>query len=596
MSTTGMLAVEASAGEWIDVTVPIRDEMVHYPGDPAVELVHTKHLDRGDPATVSRLSLGVHTGTHVDSPVHFISGAPGVDAIPIEVMIGPARIVEIRAKEVCTAQDLAAFDIAFGERILLRTDNSERCWNVNVFVENFVHLDVGAAKLLAERGVRMVGIDYLSIGRDEEGAEVHRILLAAGIVVVEGLNLSQVDPGFYEVVCMPLRIVDADGAPARVVVRHRDGHPSRRETANASTRMRAAVVVPKDRTAGLVERSVPGHPRAEQVLLRIIEVGICGTDREIAAFHYGAPPPGANELVLGHEALAEVLETGPEVVWARTGDLVVPTVRRPCASPRCAACRQERPDFCFTGEFTERGIVGADGFLCDYALEEERFLVAVPRALEGVAVLVEPLSVAAKAADVFATIHSRFGFDVPKPRGLVLGAGPLGLLAGMVLQAHGIETYVYSRGDDDDPRAALVRGFGATYISADRAPVDRLPDRIGSIDVIFEAVGAPQVAFGVLPTLAANGILILSGVPAIEGPVPADLSGWMRNLVLKNQVIFGTVNAGRSAYQDAIRRLEQFMALFPGAVRSLICRVPFDQVPGLLVRGRGIKDVVRIAA
>ncbi len=367
-------------------------------------------------------------------------------------------------------------------------------------------------------------------------------------------------------------------------------------TVETSTRMRAGVVVPQDKTVRLAERPAPGHPAGAQVLLRMLEVGICGTDREIAAFHYGSPPGGATELVPGHEALAEVVETGPDVAWARTGDLVVPTVRRPCGSPRCPACRQERPDFCVTGEFTERGIAGADGFLCEYALEEERFLVAVPRALEEVAVLVEPLSVAAKAVDVFATIHARFGFDVPRPRGLVLGAGPVGLLAGMVLQADGIETWVYSREPEDDPRAALVRSFGANYLSAGGAPVERLSERIGNVDLIFEAAGSPQVAFGALPTLAANGILILSGIPAIEDPVPADLSRWMRDLVLKNQVIFGTVNAGRSAYQDAIHCLEQFMALFPGAVRSLIRRASFDEVPALLSRARGIKDVVRIAA
>src|SRR5262245_26361721 len=119
----------ADSQEWVDVTVPIRDQMVHYPGDPGVELRVTKHLDRGDPATVSHLSLGVHTGTHVDAPVHFIAGAPGVERTSIESMNGPARVIEIPNKETCTAQDLAPFDISSGERVLLRTSNSRRCWN-----------------------------------------------------------------------------------------------------------------------------------------------------------------------------------------------------------------------------------------------------------------------------------------------------------------------------------------------------------------------------------------------------------------------------------------------------------------------------------
>jgi kynurenine formamidase/threonine dehydrogenase-like Zn-dependent dehydrogenase len=581
---------------WIDVTVGIRQEMVHYPGDPGVELKQTKHLDRGDPATVSQLSLGVHTGTHVDAPVHFIGGASGVDKFSIDVLIGPARVIEILDKEVCTAQDLAAYDIQAGERLLLRTSNSDRVWKVDAFIEDYAHLDTSAARMLAERRVRMVGIDYLSIGRGDEGPEVHRLLLEAGVVIVEGLDLSRVKPGVYDVVCLPLKILGGDGAPARVALRPREVAPPRQRTSYVPGKMRALVVVPHEKSVRLVERAAPQHPRGSEVLLRTLEVGICGTDREISSFKYGTPPAGATELVLGHEALAEVVEVGPDVAWARPGDLVVPTVRRPCKNPRCVACRHERQDFCMTGEFSERGIVRADGFLCEYSIEDERFLVPVPRVLEEVAVLVEPLSIAAKAADVFKTIHSRFGFDIPRMRGLALGGGPVGLLGAMVFQAQGIETHVFSLEPEDGDRAKLVRSFGANYISAGRTPLDRLSERVGSIDVIFEAVGVPEVAFGALDPLSANGVLILTGVPAQRDAVPANLSRWMRDIVLKNQVVFGTVNAGRSDYEDAVHRLEQFMVLFPGAVRSLLNRIAIDQAPDVLVRGRGIKDVVTFAA
>jgi kynurenine formamidase/threonine dehydrogenase-like Zn-dependent dehydrogenase len=597
MNSKSIVFNEAAVSDgWIDLTVGIRQEMVHYPGDPGVELKQTKHLDRGDPATVSHLSLGVHTGTHVDAPVHFIGGAAGVDEFSIDAMIGPARVIEVMDKETCTAQDLAAYDIRPGERLLLRTNNSNRCWNVDAFVEDYAHLDTSAAKMLAERGIRMIGIDYLSIGRGNEGPEVHRILLGAGIVIVEGLDLSQVNAGVYDVVCLPLKILGGDGAPARVAVRRRNGLASHRR-ANAPTgKMRAVVVVPQEKSVRLVERSTPPRPSGSQVLLRTVEVGICGTDREICSFEYGTPPPGATELVLGHEALAEVVEAGPEVTWARPGDLVVPTVRRPCKNPRCVACPQGRQDFCTSGEFSERGIVRADGFLCEYSIEEERFLVSVPRVLEEVAVLIEPLTIAAKAADVFETIHSRFGFDVPRLRGLILGAGPVGLLGAMVFQAQGIETHVFSREAEDGDRAKLVRSFGANYVSAGRTPLDRLSERIGKVDVVFEAVGVPEVAFGALDPLAANGVLILTGVPAQRGAIPADLSRWMRDIVLKNQVVFGTVNAGRSDYEDAVHRLEQFMVLFPAAVLSLLNRVSIDQAPDVLARGGGIKDVVTFAA
>jgi threonine dehydrogenase-like Zn-dependent dehydrogenase len=139
----------------------------------------------------------------------------------------------------------------------------------------------------------------------------------------------------------------------------------------------------------------------------------------------------------------------------------------------------------------------------------------------------------------------------------------------MALQADGLDTYVFSREEEDGPRAELVRSFGANYVSAGRTPVERLSERIGKVDVIFEAVGVPQVAFGALPNLAANGVFILTGVPALRDPVSADLSRWMLDIVLKNQVMFGTVNAGHRDYIDAVHRLEQFMGLFPEVVRSL---------------------------
>ena len=360
--------------------------------------------------------------------------------------------------------------------------------------------------------------------------------------------------------------------------------------------MRVMVVNPKERSVRLAERPDLRRPSGTEVLLRIIEVGICGTDREIFAFEHGAPPPGAAELVLGHEALAEVVEIGPDVEWAHPGALVVPMVRRPCSSKRCAACRQGRPDYCVTGEFSERGILRADGFLSEYVLEDERYLVPVPRVLERVAVLVEPLSVVAKAAEDLAAIHARFGFAIPRPRGLVLGAGPVGLLGAMALQAADIDTYVFSREAEDDARAQLIRSFGATYVSSTTTPLERLPERIGKVDDVFEAVGVAEVAFGALPMLGPNGVFVMSGIPAQRGAVPAELSRWMRNLVLNNQVVLGTVNAGRSAYESAVHRLEQFMALFPNAVMSLLERWPLAQAPDVLVRGRGIKDVIVVGS
>ena len=191
-----------------DVSVPIRPGMITYPGDPDVSLERVLSLADGAVANVSRLTLGVHTGTHVDAPVHFIEGASATEHLPVETLIGPARVV---AAETLAADELQALELP--ERLLLKTSNSE-LWANDEFTHDFVSLDGAAARVLVEGGVRLVGIDYLTIG-DEEA---HRILLGAGVVVVEALDFRGVEPGKYQLVCAPLRLVNSDGAPARVLL------------------------------------------------------------------------------------------------------------------------------------------------------------------------------------------------------------------------------------------------------------------------------------------------------------------------------------------------------------------------------------------
>lgn len=205
---------------WVDVSVPIRDGMVRWPGNPAVEIVQTEHLERGDPATVSRLSLGVHTGTHVDAPVHFIVRGSGIDSIPLDRLIGPARVLDLGELDSIQPADLAPVDIHPGDRILFKTRNSGR-WSETRFRSDYTYLSFDAARYLVERGAWTVGIDYLSIGDMDHGAETHRVLLTAGVCIIEGLDLSQIAQGGYDLVCLPIRLEGLDGAPARVVLRKR---------------------------------------------------------------------------------------------------------------------------------------------------------------------------------------------------------------------------------------------------------------------------------------------------------------------------------------------------------------------------------------
>src|SRR5215467_2556182 len=309
--------------------------------------------------------------------------------------------------------------------------------------------------------------------------------------------------------------------------------------------MQAIAVFPSQKSLQLVDIPQPKLQGATDVLLRVREVGLCGTDREISSFEYGSPPLGAAHLILGHESLAEVVEVGRGVRSLRPGDLVVPIVRRPCPHAECRACRAGRQDFCTTGDYTERGIKGADGFLADYVVDDEEYLVKVPQVLADVAVLVEPLAVITKAGNQARAIRDRLRYEPGPQRGLVLGAGPIGLLGTMALVADGFETVVYSRDSEESRQAELVRSLGAQYVSSPSNPIDSLAKGSGEFDVVLEAVGFAPLMMAATQMLKANGVLALTGVP--YEAATAELNGRaIRDLVLRNKAVFGTVNAGRS--------------------------------------------------
>jgi arylformamidase len=209
-----------------DVSLPISESLVTWPSDPPVRVTQVFHLERGDKATVTRLVMGAHTGTHVDAPCHFILGGAGVDTLDLDVLVGPALVVEVLEAAVLTAEVLAGLPIPpASERVLLHTRNSD-LWArdedgrtiVRPFAEDFVGVSEDGARWLIERGVRLVGVDYLSVAPFGESAPTHQALLRAGVVVVEGLNLDGIAPGAYRLVCLPLKIVGGDGAPARAIL------------------------------------------------------------------------------------------------------------------------------------------------------------------------------------------------------------------------------------------------------------------------------------------------------------------------------------------------------------------------------------------
>jgi arylformamidase len=212
-----------TGGNWIDVTVPLKEGMAIWPGDVTIKIERRRSMERGDAANNSAISLGVHTGTHMDAPKHFIKDGRSIDKLPLETSVGPARVIEIKDKISIKPEELKLHNIKKGERILFKTNNSPRCWQTDAFVNDFVFVTRDAAQFLVDAGVILVGVDYLSVGSplDPEKAlrpDTHQILLGAGLYLIEGLNLTAVKAGDYNLICLPLKLMDAEGSPVRAIL------------------------------------------------------------------------------------------------------------------------------------------------------------------------------------------------------------------------------------------------------------------------------------------------------------------------------------------------------------------------------------------
>jgi arylformamidase len=203
----------------IDVSIALDSNLPTYPGNTPFSLEPIKRIAAGGSSNVSTMHMSAHGGTHVDAPRHFFDSAPGTESLPLEMLCGRARVVELTTRKAITAEDLAAFDLTEDVRLLLKTHNS-RLWGTPEFHADFIGVSEGAARFVVDHGVKVLGIDYLSVEPFKTpGAPAHHVLLGGGTIVIEGLNLRDVDPGHYDMFCLPLAIVGSDGAPARVVLR-----------------------------------------------------------------------------------------------------------------------------------------------------------------------------------------------------------------------------------------------------------------------------------------------------------------------------------------------------------------------------------------
>ncbi len=360
--------------------------------------------------------------------------------------------------------------------------------------------------------------------------------------------------------------------------------------------MRAVAVYPAQREVRVIDHPEPKLSSPTQAKMRVLDVGVCGTDREIISFQYGTPPDGFDYLIIGHESLSEVVEVGAEVSKVKPGDLVIMTVRRPCPHPECVACRAGRQDFCYTGDFTERGIKQNNGYMTEFVVEDEVYLNPVPQELRDVGVLVEPLTIAEKSLEQLWTVQQRLPWNRHR-RAVVLGAGPVGILGAMALKVEGFEVSVYSRSADHEEKNGILTAIGAQYIAAETNSTEEMAKIAGPIDVVYEATGASSVAFDVLKHLGPNAVFVFTGVPGRKGPIPVDTDEIMRNMVLNNQLVLGSVNAPPQAFEAAIKHLGIFAKRWPETLRSVItARFPLERaLDALKSQPGGVKNVVAVA-
>jgi threonine dehydrogenase-like Zn-dependent dehydrogenase len=337
----------------------------------------------------------------------------------------------------------------------------------------------------------------------------------------------------------------------------------------------------------------------DEVLVEMLHVGVCGTDRHVMAGGMRGPhalPDGDDFIVVGHEAIGRVVDTGQSVTSLKEGDFVVPTVRRGCGE--CPACLDDQADLCFTGNIRERGIVGLHGFLAERIVDREKFLVPIGVDLAAVGPLVESLCTPEKA--LRRINDARAHLPVPGElhgvqRALVTGSGPIALLAAMALRLRGIATWVLARQPVGGLASDLVHRVGATYVELKSVDLDQPQLHLGNFDAIIEATGAAELSVAMLSALAPNGVLDMVGG---GGGQPVTIRPSVLGRMLgRNLTLLGSVNANTRDWTAAVRDLTEMRQRFPGVVDALVTHrfrmddvdLAFERVPGQ------IKAIITVA-
>lgn len=347
--------------------------------------------------------------------------------------------------------------------------------------------------------------------------------------------------------------------------------------------MKAISLIPQTTNIALSEIEEPHIASPDDIKIKVLQVGICGTDREEAEGGRADAPAGKHELVIGHEMFGQVVETGSNVQAARPGDYGLFTVRRSCG--QCVACLKDRNDMCISGRYTERGIKGADGFQTEFVVDDQRYFIKVPAEIKHIGVLTEPMSVAAKAIDEALVIQRVRLRDIwptdnwlKGKKALIAGLGPIGLMSAFALRLQGANVIGLDIVDENALRAKILRDIGGVYIDGREIQTIDIDETCGEADFVFEATGIAKLQIELIDALAVNGIYVATGIPAGRRPMTIMAGEIMQQLVLKNQILLGSVNASIQHNKMAVDYLQASKEKWPGIIEKVITeRVPYSR-------------------
>jgi len=341
--------------------------------------------------------------------------------------------------------------------------------------------------------------------------------------------------------------------------------------------MKAIAVIPgRPNSVHLTDAPMPkvsDIPNGRGILVKVLQVGVDATDREINEALYGNPPPGSEYLIIGHESFGEVVEVGPNVRGLRPGDLVTCTVRRPGTS---LYDRIGRNDLTSEEVYYERGINLLHGYLTEYFVDDMEYIVRVPTKLRHLGVLSEPASVCAKAIEQAYLAQQRLQIWQPI-RAFVLGAGQIGLLATMMLRLRGLDVYTIARGKPPNLKAKIAEDYGATYVSALETSLHELAKSVGKPDIIFECTGNSMICFHAMEVLGLNGALIWTSIRGGNKQVTIPADQINLQWVLGNKLLVSSVNGNRRHFELGLQALSHGELSYPGVTEQILT----NPVPGL---------------